>query len=337
MTKRTLKHLALSLPVLGLALIPASSLAQVRLGAKLPGKGAASSATQAARSQAQTSGSPSYTYTLLDYPGSLATVALSINKGATTSRTEIVGGYNDPNGYMGSQGGFVVKVSGTKTVTEIYRAVNYPNEPPGQNATGVNDLGQIVGIYSDSSGVEHGYELNGAKFTTLDVPFAGATGTYSLAINDSGEVVGCWTDSDGNDHGFTLLAGAYTSFDYPGGPQTCAYGVNNAGDIVGEFAYGSFLLSGGTYSPLAFPGAVLTYAVGINDAGDIAGSYCLTNGECETNGEGSQGFLLSGGSFTTIDVPGEFYTDVTDVNNNGVVVGYYEDAAGVVGGFMATP
>ena len=48
MTKQTVKNLALSLAVLGVALIPALSIAQARLGPKFPGKGAASSAARAA-------------------------------------------------------------------------------------------------------------------------------------------------------------------------------------------------------------------------------------------------------------------------------------------------
>jgi hypothetical protein len=38
-----------------------------------------------------------------------------------------------------------------------------------------------------------------------------------------------------------------------------------------------------------------------------------------------------------IAIPGEVYTAVTDINNSGVVVGYYQDAAGLVGSFLATP
>jgi hypothetical protein len=51
-----------------------------------------------------------------------------------------------------------------------------------------------------------------------------------------------------------------------------------------------------------------------------------------------QNFLCSGGAFTPIAIlPGEVVTDVIDISNNGVLVGYYQDAAGLVGGFIATP
>jgi uncharacterized membrane protein len=325
---KTLKHFALWLALLGLALIHSTSLAQVRLAPKLPG-------ARAAAHPAQTSGSPSYTYTLLSFPGNLSTLATGINLGATTSRTQIVGGV----GPDGLQGGFLVDVSAKSAVTETYQAVNHPHVAQ-QYAESVNDSGQIVGVYMDSSDVYHGYERSGGKYTTLDVPFTGATGTFPEGINNSGEVVGGWESGDLS-HGFTLIGGTYASFDYPGATQTFAYSANNEGEIVGYYVDTSgvshgFLLSGGTYTSVDVPSAVGTFAIGINDAGNIVGAYCLTS-ECLSTSDGEQGFLLSGGVFTTIAIPGESRTAVAGINNNGVVVGFYQDAAGLVVAFVATP
>jgi probable HAF family extracellular repeat protein len=333
MTKQTLKNFALALGLLGLALIPSTSLAQVGLASKLPGKNPATAAAQTVSRQAKTPGSPSYTYTLLSFPGTLNTGANGINKGATTSKIEIVGGQG--------QGGFLVGVSVKKTVSEKYQAVNFPHAAEQLAANDVNDAGQIVGNYVDASGASHGYERSGAKFTTIDVPFAGATSTFTNAINNSGEIVGGWTDSGGVTHAFTLIGGTYASFDYPGATFTTANDVNNEGEIVGFYNDTSgvghgFSLSGGTYTSIDVPGAVYTNSIGINDAGDIVGLYCTTS-QCVSTNEGAQGFLLSGGVFTTITIPGEYYTYLTDINNNGVVIGGYQDAAGLVVAFMATP
>src|SRR5579863_1178421 len=339
MTKQTLKNFALSLALLALALCASSSMAQVGLAAKRLGRRAPSSPAQAASLQAQTPETTSYTYTFLSYPGAVSTVAICINKGATTSKTQIVGGYGPYGDY---EAGFLARVSGTKTVTETYQSVSYPHEPTTQWATCINDLGQIVGTYSDSSGVYHGYERSGGTFTKLNVPFSGATGTYPQSVNNSGEIVGGWADSSGNGHGFTLIGGTYTSFDCPGGTQTIVDDVNSAGDIVGECYDASgvgigFLVSGGTYTPIEYPGAVETYAAGINDSGVIVGNYCTTS-ECEITFAGVQNFLWSGGVFTPLAIlPGEVVTDVIDINNNGVLVGYYQDAAGLLVGFIATP
>jgi hypothetical protein len=338
MTKQTLKHFALSLAGLGVALTPFSSWAQVGLAPKLLGQRAATFSAQAASRRAETPGSPTYTYTLLSFPGTLSTLAVGINPGATTSKTEVVGGYG-PDGEE-TTAGFLARASGKKTLAETYETVNYPHVPPQQNAESINDLGQIVGTYLDSSGDYHGYERNGGKFTSLDVPFAGATSTVPFGINNSGEVVGGWEGSSGGG-GFTLIGGAYASFNYPGSIYTNPFGLNSAGEIVGFYEDASgvghgFLLSGGTYTSFDFPGAVETFADGINDSGDIVGTYCLTS-ECISTFAGAQGFLLSGGVFTTIAIPGEFYTEALGINNNGVVVGYYQDAAGLVVSFLAAP
>jgi hypothetical protein len=339
MTKQTLKRVAVVSALLGLLLSVSSILAQGRR--RIVGRTPLRHISQANPSgQVPPPGATSYSYTLLSYPGQLSTTAICINKGATTSETEIVGGYGTAPEL--SQAGFVARVSGTKAVTESYLSVSYPHEPAEQFAECINDSGQIVGTYIDSSGASHGYERSGGKFTPLDVPFSGATGTYPMSINNSGEVVGGWSDSDGNEHGFTLIGSTYTSFDCPGGTQTYAADINSAGDIVGD-AYNAsgnaigFLLSGGTYSLIEYPSAVGTFANGINDSGVIVGSYCTTS-ECEMDFDGVQTFVLSAGVYAPISIlPGEVSVVADDINNNGVLVGYYQDAAGLVASFVAKP
>jgi uncharacterized membrane protein len=330
MTKQTLKKFSLALGLLGLALAPSTSFAQVGGPARLAGKHPSSATAQAANRQTKTPGAPSYTYTLLSFPGSLDTFAVGINLSATTSKIEIVGG--------AGQGGFLARVSEKKTVTETYQAVNYPHGSDPQAVNAVNDSGQIVGDYDDYN---YGYERSGGRFTPIAVPFAGAQGTFPYGINNSGEIVGGWWDSNRIEHGFTLIAGTYTSFDYPGAVETAGFGINSAGDIVGPYSDASgvehaFLLSGGAYSSFDYPGADFTVANGINDAGDIVGIYCTTTG-CISTSEGEQGFLLSEGLFTTIAIPGELFTAAEGINNNGEVVGLYVDTAGLTVSFLATP
>jgi uncharacterized membrane protein len=330
MTKQTFRNFALAMGLLALALIPSTSWAQVGLASKLPGKNPTTTAAQVVSHQTMAQGAPSYTFTLLSFPGSLDTVAEGINLGATTSKMEIVG--------AAGQGGFLARVSGKKTVSEAYQAVNYSHGPDPQTPFAVNDSGQIVGAYDD---YDQGYERSGGKFTPIAVPFAGAQGTFPYGINNSGEIVGGWWDSNKIEHGFTLIAGTYTSFDYPGASETSGFAINSAGDIVGPYSDASgvehaFLLSGGTFTSFDFPGADFTVANGINDAGDIVGIYCTTT-ECISTSEGEQGFLLSAGVSTTITIPGEYYTAADGINNNGVVIGYYQDAAGLEVSFLATP
>ena len=60
-------------------------------------------------------------------------------------------------------------------------------------AEGINNAGQIVGWYYDSSGQQHGFLLDGGMYSSIDVPFAGASNTVATGIDDKGQVVGYFT------------------------------------------------------------------------------------------------------------------------------------------------
>jgi hypothetical protein len=334
MTRQTLTHFALSLGVMGLMLSTSPCLAQGKL---------AIMHHQPQPNETVPAGSPSYTFTVLAFPGTFSTDINGINSGAASSKIEIVGG--DGWGPAEYTGGFDLYYTGKKgPTTETFRSVNKPSAIY-QGATNVNDAGEIVGYYIDSGTMYHGYLKKGGKFTTIDVPFSGAVNTWADGINNSGEIVGTWEDAI-TDHGFVLSGGTYTSFDYPGAVSMFVYCVNNNGVIVGTYADASgvshgFSLSGGTYTSYDPPGSTGTYAGGINDSGDIVGYYCLTS-ECAA-GSGNpspQGFLLSGGTYTTIAIPGATGTWANAINNNGVIVGSYADGVGGSNGsngFLATP
>jgi hypothetical protein len=55
---------------------------------------------------------------------------------------------------------------------------------------GLNNRGQIVGVYVDGDGLRHGHLLERGRFTTIDVP--GAVETDAFGINDRGQIVGAY-------------------------------------------------------------------------------------------------------------------------------------------------
>ena len=67
----------------------------------------------------------------------------------------------------------------------------------------------------------------------------------------------------------------YTTIDDPSATSqgTTAFGINDAGQIVGSSGDHGFLLSGGTYTALNDPLGFDTTAFGINASGQIVGSY----------------------------------------------------------------
>jgi len=75
------------------------------------------------------------------------------------------------------------------------------------------------------------------------------------------------------------LALTFTTIDVPGALNTQAFGINPAGQIVGDYLDSSFGQHGflmgehGTFTTIDVPGARSTAAFGINPAGQIVGSY----------------------------------------------------------------
>jgi len=202
---------------------------------------------------------------------------------------------------------------------------------PGASSTqafGINDAGQIVGGFADSTG-GHGFLFTGGSFTQIDVP--GASVTQAQGINDAGQIVGAFNDSTGAFHGFLDTGGSFTPIDVPGASSTQAFGINDAGQIVGSFfdpstgGHGFFTTNtGGSFTQIDVPGALRTQALDINDAGQIVGFFDAR----EDLGFSTHGFLDTGGSFTQIDVPGAGFTVAFGINDAGQIVGFFTDRTG---------
>lgn len=70
---------------------------------------------------------------------------------------------------------------------------------PGASSTiawDINNVGVIVGEYTDAGGNVHGFSFDGFTWTALDYP--GAALTIAYGINDQGKVVGHYEGSDGS-------------------------------------------------------------------------------------------------------------------------------------------
>jgi probable HAF family extracellular repeat protein len=86
--------------------------------------------------------------------------------------------------------------------------LNDPLAPPGHTeAWGVNNARQVVGLYFDAQGKEHGFLYSQGSYSTVDYP--GALASEALGINDAGQIVGTYLDSAGT-HGFLLSGGTFT-------------------------------------------------------------------------------------------------------------------------------
>lgn len=202
--------------------------------------------------------------------------------------------------------------NGTYTIINVPGA-NYDSTV----AEGINDMGQIVGHFTDSTG-NHGFlDVNG-HFTQIDFP--GSSNTGFSGINNAGEIVGGYEDS--SPQGFLYTNGVFSPVNFPGNLYDGTSAINNLGQITGSVqfrrvAQHGFLYSNGGYSLIILPFTnSFSEAHGINDSGQIVGVYFAAN---------ASGFLDTNGVFSSISVPNSDGTYAYGINNSGQIVGFFAE------------
>jgi hypothetical protein len=165
-------------------------------------------------------------YTVVNAPGATGTALSGINPSGEKSGFTCTDPACGTFGAANTNQSFLISKKGDYTFFN----------PPGaisSTASTVNPSGAVVGAYTDSGGVTHGYLYNGT-FTTIDFP--GATLTFAGGNNPKGDIVGEYNDTSGVGHSFLLSKGEFTSFDPPGTVGfSDAAGINPGGTIVGLF------------------------------------------------------------------------------------------------------
>jgi len=207
----------------------------------------------------------------------------------------------------------------------------------------VNNAGVIAGDYIDSAGVQHGMILDGKKLTTVDKKncMTGVFGVAFYGINNTRTAVGFCTAKTGQDVAFSYAKskgkgkGKFTPISFPKSTGTDAYGINDNGDIVGDY-YDSngtqhgFVKRGKKYTTIDVPGDTSATAWGINNAGEFTVHAYNSSG-------GQDSFLYtSKGKHIKISDPnaGGGGTQIHGVNNKGDVDGTYYDSNGSQVGFL---
>ncbi len=168
---------------------------------------------------------------------------------------------------------------------------------PGFTATpeDINDQGAMVtNIFFAGSEVlivdpvkQKSTKVQTTTFRCVDLPYAD---TYTQSINDNGEIAGyCLTapTAPNTQLGFIRYRnGKHILLDFPGADGTGAFGINDYGQVVGQY-----------YNPL-IPG--------------LSGLYRF------------HGFIWDNGTFTTIDFPkANTYTMLWSINKRGQILGEY--------------
>ena len=113
---------------------------------------------------------------------------------------------------------------------------------------------------------------------------------------------------------------SFTNFDIPGAFSTRISGINDRGDVVGNYedrlGFHGFIFDGKAVITIDFPESLGTSASAISNKGEVVGSF--TDSDFR-----SHGFIYDRGQFTVIDAP---FADAGDtllggINNRGQIVG----------------
>ena len=116
---------------------------------------------------------------------------------------------------------------------------------------GMDDAGDVVGWYLDSSGIQHGFlQPKTGNAVTIDDP-NGVTNPEG--VNNNGEISGLYTDASSNRHGFiyNIAKKKFTELKVPGSTFVEVWGLNDKGVVAidGRNSSGTFV--GYLYCPKA--------------------------------------------------------------------------------------
>jgi uncharacterized membrane protein len=232
--------------------------------------------------------------------------------------------------------GFRLDDDGDVHVIDHPDAATTPSDPimggTGTSTVGINNRGEMVGLYADRSDVIRAFlRSRNGRYTIIDPPDS-FPNEELVDINNRGEIVG-FGDEDGDNgagtRGFLRTRGGrYLTIEVPGAGSTVALKVNDRRQVAGIYfdqdppgptppPVHGFVWDDGEVTTVDHPDAVYgTYVFGINNRGDTVGWYYDAD-------DRARGFLRDRrGRYTAIDFPGaERGTLVASVNDRGETVG----------------
>jgi hypothetical protein len=305
---------------------------------------------QAGTASAQTGGSAGYSYKTVTINGEARSELNGVNAwGAYAGE-----GLNST--YTGIKL-FVASPSGRLTFYQLPFKDLSTTAPFYESAAGMDNAGDVVGIWTDTDGRTHGFERQAdGKIAEINDPSASDVENAGTAVEgispDGTVIVGGYYDSTLALHGFLLEGGRFTTYDVPGAADTeltfYDHGTYGGYYLSSTGAMFGFYVKCGELYTVAAPGEANppagsgTELVGISADGTLFGDVFPAAAPIYA-------FSLADGTYTTIKDPNQVGTTgldgtaVNGANATGVVVGGYTYTAGtstvggLVTGFIATP
>jgi hypothetical protein len=238
---------------------------------------------------------------------------------------------------------------------------------------GINPGGDIVGVYTDAVGGQHGFLLRSGQFTSIDVPGAlvGTTGTLptvALGISPSGEIVGQFTapvntsapvdspaycpatGSAACIKGFLYSHSKFSTVLFPGHPGAIPGRITPNGDMYGclhdfdtmasmfsaawtRFGDTSLAVNGGELADPTKSFPNSMHRGATPDGSIVVGFYV----DMKAIPNHQHGYVLQDEVLHTYDVPNSTLTVIWDINPEQESVGTYVDVTGKQHGFLQLP
>jgi len=156
-----------------------------------------------------------------------------------------------------------------------------PSGQYGSELTGMNDAGEAVGYNLDAQRDTHPFLYNVATGAETPITIQGLSDVLVTGINDSGQMVGSGLNPSAHEEAFYLDGkGGSELVAPPGAISTSPKGLNNAGQVVGDYIDSAgkthgflFDLATNAYTTLDVPSATSTVATSINNTGQVVGYY----------------------------------------------------------------
>ena len=224
---------------------------------------------------------------------------------------------------------------------EVITTFDYPGAGNSTLPQKINERGDVVGEFIDSSGVTRGFVRfsDGSYSDPIVDPNDTVGFTEGRGINNSRTVAGDYVISDGTVHSFFLSGGTFTEYDVPGAVQTNLLSINDPGDFTGGFdpdgsgIFQAFVGRGGTITSFSVPGAASTFAYDINNSKQlVVGYYIDSSGILHGYFRDTNGTL-----HFPIDPSGSTGTVLFGLNDRNWVVGRYGDSSGATHGLFFVP
>ena len=239
--------------------------------------------------------------------------------------------------------GLLVALAATQSVTaraqsptgvqvQLISTFDYPGAGNQTIPERVNDRGDIIGGFFDSSQATRGFILFRDGVFSPPIKDPNDTGNFTIGagINDSNLGCGFYVDESTGNHGFFLMDRTIVNYDVAGSTATTLWGVNIDGDFCGSATIDGveegFVSLGGTVTIFAVTGATVTQALSLNDSNEICGFY-LDSSNAE------HGFYrdADGTIHAPVDPRNDRGTILSGNNNRDIIVGRSRNSMGTHG------